>query len=238
MNKLLSLISFTVLMLWASSAIAQRVDLVEARRTVLDVSNHQLSTLESVVTRVPSHAQDKITEAIKANEASRNNALEALDLAQKGQITNEQGVTRAYDAVEHGTRKHTEVLTDLMEKVPEEARPAIERALEVSQTGRNTALSNLDAIKHGQRPSGAVEKTMGRPGTLPKPESTGRGTKMGGPGALPKEAGRPVFTGSGRKVESPYGGIGGKAGGIFGGTGGKFGGGGPAGFPGGGRPGR
>lgn len=231
MRRILTATSFVVLAWWISPALAQRIDIGEARRTVLDVSTHQLSTLESVVNRVPSHAQDRVTEAIKANETSRNNALEALDLAQKGRITNEQGVARAYDAVEQGTRKHTEVLTDLLEKVPDEARPAIERALEVSQTGRNTALSNLSAIQQGKRPP--VESSIGRPGALSKPE----GTQIGRPSTLPKEDTK-LFTGSGRKVEPWSGGNPERVGGIFGGSGGSFGRGGPGGIPGAGRPGR
>ena len=229
MRGLLTGISFAVLGLWVVPALAQPVDLREARRTVLDHSTHQLSTLESVVTKVPPHAQGRITEAIKANESSRNNALAALDRAQNGHISNEEGVARAYDAVEQGTRKHTEVLTGLVDKVPEEARPAIERALEMSQTGRNTALDNLSAIQKGQRPRGASI------GTAP-------GASVGPPGAIAKPEGKGVFTGSGRKVDPPSGGsssgagrpsVPGRAGGPIGGAGG-FGGGGV----GGGRPGR
>lgn len=214
---------FVLLALWVSSALAQHVDLGEARRTVLDVSSHQLSALESVVTKVPSQAQYKITEAIKANEMSRNDALAALDSAQNGYISNEEGVARAYDAVDQGTWKQREVLTDLLDKVPEgEAQLAIERALDVSQTGRNTALSNLDAIKQGQTIGTGLGAAGARPGTLPKPEGTG------------------VVSGSGRPTSPP---IGGGAGGFgrpsgSGGAGGIFGGGGTRGFPGGGRPGR
>jgi hypothetical protein len=206
----------------ASRALAQRVDLEEARRTVLEASGHQLSALESVMTKVPPHAQDKIAEALKANESSRNEALVALERAQKGQLSREEGVARAYEAVERGTRRHTEVLTDLLGKVPEEARPAIERAIEVSQNGRNTALANLVAIQQGQPPRGgplgsSPGASVGRPSAPPKPEDAG------------------VFSGSGRKADPPYGG----SSGTFGrptrpsGPGGILGGAGRGGLPGG-----
>lgn len=219
-RRFLTGVSFVLSVLWVSSALAQHVDLGAARQTVLDVSSHQISALESVVTQVPPHAQYKITEAIKANESSRNEALAALDRAQNGHISNHEGVVRAYDAVDHGTWKHTQVLTDLLDTVPDgEARLAIERALDVSQTGRNTALSNLDAIKQGQPISSGLGTTGGRPSTLPRPEGTG------------------AVSGSSRPAAPP---IGGSPSG-FGkpsGSGGIFGGGGPRGFPGGGRPGR
>jgi hypothetical protein len=223
-------VSLAILGLCVAPALAQRVDLREARRTVLDHSTHQLSTLESVVTRVPPHAQGRITEAIKANETSRNDALAALETARKGHISNEEGMSRAYYAVEQGTRKHTEVLTGLLDTVPEEAKPAIERALVVSQTGRNTALGNLNSIQQGQKPSGVFT-------------GAGPGTSIGRPGAIGKPEDSGIVTGSGRKPEPPSGGgpsgigkpsIPGKVGGPIGGGGGIFGGGGI----GSGRPGR
>ena len=48
-------------------------------------------------------------------------------------------VTEALEAVERSTKKHTEVLTVLLGQVPEQARSAIEHAIEVSKRGRNTA---------------------------------------------------------------------------------------------------
>jgi len=53
----------------------------------------------------------------------------------------------AFDRVEKATRKHGEVLANLEGKVPEQARPAIQRAMEASQKGRTTALSNLQQVR-------------------------------------------------------------------------------------------
>ena len=217
---LLKTATFSFAIACASSVLAQAVDLRAARETVIDLSMEQLSTLESVVNEVPTKSQGKITEGVRANEASRNHALAALNRAQKGEISKEEGIARAYDAVELGTRKHTEVLTDLLDRVPEEARPGIERALQVSQRGRNTALSALSDIKQGRiAPSAA--------------KSAASGTDMGPPTNLPKPSpggvGKPDLPG---KVGGPFG-----RGGPFG-AGGPFGGKGPGGIPGGVRPGR
>jgi len=84
-------------------------------------------------------------------------------------------VGKALEAVERSTKKHTEVLTDLLSKVPEEARPAIKQAIEVSKLGRNTALDRLERIQRGEIPAGKPEG-VGRP---ERPEGPGG---FGGPG--------------------------------------------------------
>lgn len=61
-------------------------------------------------------------------------------------------VSKALEAVERYTKKHAQVLANLLGKVPEEARPAIEHAIEVSQRGRNTALDRLGRIQRGEVP--------------------------------------------------------------------------------------
>lgn len=217
--------AFAVLFLYVSSAMAQDADLRQARRAVLDGASKQVSVLQSVVGKVPAEAQGSITDAIKAQEEGRNKALEALGRAQTGQTSKEEGIARAYEAVNEGTQKHLDVLRDLRDKVPPEARPAIERAWRESQTGRNTALSTLSTIKQGQippAPSRAAERSEGygppdRPG---KPEGArvfgGSERKEGPPfGGSPSGFGRPSFPGGGGGSGSP-----------------------PGGLPGGGRPGR
>jgi hypothetical protein len=111
----------------------------------------------------------------------------------------------AFERVERATRKHGEVLADLYDRVPEQARPAIARAQEVSQRGRETALENLTqarerrAAERGQagrpdfpgRPSGAGAQGQGPGGP---PAGAGAGRPGGGPpsgGAGRPRGGRP-----------------------------------------------
>lgn len=97
------------------------------------------------------------------------------------QATDEgRDVSEALDAVERSTKKHTEVLTALLEKIPDQARSAIEHAIEVSKRGRNTALDRLRKIQEGDVP-------RGRPEGVGKPEKPGKPDDAG----PPENAGRP-----------------------------------------------
>jgi hypothetical protein len=53
------------------------------------------------------------------------------------------GRENALARVDVGTAKHLEVLNGLLSKVPEHARPAIQKAIEASRHGRDTALAAL-----------------------------------------------------------------------------------------------
>ncbi len=94
-------------------------------------------------------------------------------------------VIEALNAVERSTKKHTEVLTGLLGEVPEQAKPAIAHAIEVSNRGRNHSLDVLSKIQRGELPTGKPE-SIGRPEGVGKPE---------------KEHGRPAGRGENREVE-------------------------------------
>lgn len=68
--------------------------------------------------------------------------------------------------VEEATQKHIAVLQGVLEKVPEQARGAISRAMEVSMQGRDAAVGALQEI--GQRP-GAVPPYVPQP---PRPDES------------------------------------------------------------------
>lgn len=95
-------------------------------------------------------------------------------------------VSEAIEAVERSTKKHTEVLTNLLDEVPEQARAAIAHAIEVSKRGRTTALDRLEKIKRGEVPSGrpeGVEKSekSGKPEGVGKSKETDRPSGKGRP---------------------------------------------------------
>jgi len=123
-----------------------------------------------------------------------NRGIEGLDRAMsQGRFEGDASQHEdALDRVEQATRKHTEVLTDLLGKVPEQARPAIEHAIEVSQKGRTTALQNLEHVRN-ERMAAERRKAARRPTGLGQPGGFGRGASGsgrpggvgGGPGGNP-----------------------------------------------------
>lgn len=55
----------------------------------------------------------------------------------------DKGLQNAIERVASSTLKHQSVLADVYERVPEEAKPAISRAMEASSAGHENALSNI-----------------------------------------------------------------------------------------------
>lgn len=125
----------------------------------------------------------------------------AMDEINKAQAQG-RDVSQALEAVERSTKKHTEVLTELLGKVPEQAKPAITYAIESSKQGRNRALDVLNKIQRGELPRGKPEgvgkaEDVGRPEKSGKPEEAGKPEDAGRPGGG-RPAGRPGGGGRGR----------------------------------------
>ncbi len=108
-----------------------------------------------------------------------------------------KNVSEALRAVERSTSKHTEVLTNLLDKVPEDAKPAILRSIAVSRQGRNTALDNLRKVQRDEISGGRSERSdrsqrtsrtrdMNRQGDLQR----SRGGRSSGGGDKPAGRGR------------------------------------------------
>ncbi len=80
-----------------------------------------------------------------------------------------KNVTRVSQIVAEATSKHIDVLTALLDKVPEQARAGIQNAIEKSSRGRERALAN-------------IQKEAGRPedvGNPPQVPGTGKPTTAG-----------------------------------------------------------
>ncbi len=78
----------------------------------------------------------------------------------------------AYKRVQKATQKHINVLTGLLGKVPSQAVPHIQHAIDVSKTGQTTALNQLSTLHtqqaqatmgQGNRPNMEQGQGMGRP---------------------------------------------------------------------------
>jgi hypothetical protein len=92
---------------------------------------------------------------------------------------------QAYNRVQSATSKHLKVLNGLLSKVPSQAVPHIQHAIDVSQTGQQTALSHLSQIHQQQAMQQANRPDFGQAGGMGRPEGAGRPAGMGGPGGNP-----------------------------------------------------
>lgn len=125
-------------------------------------------------------------------------AMRGIEIAQ-GQG---QSITNALAAVEQATSTHGTILGGLLGQVPEQARPAIAHALEVSQRGRETALSRLGGLQQGpgglgRGPGGPPSGIGGPRGRGGPPSGIGGYRSRGGPlGSIGGSRGR---GGSGRR---------------------------------------
>lgn len=108
----------------------------------------------------------------------------------------------AYNRVQSATQKHIDVLNGLLSKVPAQAVPHIQHAIDVSQTGQQTALSHLSQL-HAQRQAmgQANRPSFGQAGGM------GRSTGMGHAGGFGGNAG--MAGGMGRMGGGPPAGVGG-----------------------------
>jgi DNA-binding protein H-NS len=96
------------------------------------------------------------------------------------------------------------VLAGLMGKVPEQARPAIQRAMENSQKGRTTALSNLEQVRTERQERERAEMrrneqargAYGQHDGMGRPEGAGRASQGAG-GGMGRSAGAGASQGRG-----------------------------------------
>lgn len=172
---------------------AQTGGLEEARRAVEETASHNVSVLRGLMDQVPPEAKSSLDQAIAASEAGRAKALADLDRAERGLIPPDRGIVTALEAVDQGTQRHLDELRGLLDKVPEQAKPAIQRALEVSRTGRETALGRLRAIREGRAVEGVGPGAIGRPEGLGPPAGIGRPetSPPGPPAGLERPGGPP-----------------------------------------------
>lgn len=132
------------------------------------------AALERAMREAAPEARPALERALDEVRRARERTVRALIAAREGPGASTGGRVRARDAVDRGTQTHLRVLQDALGRVPSEARPAIERALEVSRIGRETA---LEALQGG--PAGAPGVREG------PPPWARRGPPSGVPGGPP-----------------------------------------------------
>ena len=103
-------------------------------------------------------------------EGKVEDAQEALELYQEyvdemtevvGETTkNGKDLSKVIERVKEAHENHVEVLTELLEKVPDQAKDAIEHALEVSQRGQEVCIERLEKIEAGEIPGKEVKERV------------------------------------------------------------------------------
>ncbi|WKZ33024.1 MAG: DUF5667 domain-containing protein [Thermodesulfobacteriota bacterium] len=135
------------------------VDPLEKAALHTEFAGNRLAELQEIGTTKPGLARglaDRYGASVRA-------AMDEAELAQS--LGMDAG--SALERVEAATMKHTEVLAGLLEKVPAEARPAIEHAMEVSRTGRDHALGALERIRASEP---ARPERIEKPVRIERPE--------------------------------------------------------------------
>jgi hypothetical protein len=149
-------------------------------------TNYAKERLAEVKAMVSKGKPKFVEDLIKDYEKDVSGAMDEINKAQ----AQGRDVSEALYAVEKSTKKHTEVLTDLLGKVPEQAKPAITRAIETSKQGRNRALDVLNKIQRGELPIGKPEK-VGKPEGVGKPQGVGKPEGVRNPEGVGKPTGIP-----------------------------------------------
>ncbi len=134
-------------------------------------------------------AAGKPEEAEKAVGRYQAQLDRALSKAKQAQA-NGSDVDAVLSDVSGSTRRHQEVLAEVYQNVPQQARPGIERAMEASRRG---------GVEAGE----ARPDTPGRSGATGRPESAGPPSHSKGKGPPPSQGQAPDRPGANERPDSP-----------------------------------
>jgi hypothetical protein len=109
-----------------------------------------------------------------------------------------------YNRVQKATQKHIDVLNGLLSKVPAQAVPHIQHAIDVSKTGQTTALNHLSTLQAQQGMGQGNRPGFGQAGGMGRPEGVGRPGGVGGfPGGASPMGGAMGHPGGGPPAGHP-----------------------------------
>jgi hypothetical protein len=115
----------------------QKVKNPEERALVqTEIANQRIAEIEAIV-------KEGKLEYIRRLTENYHVTMERIKRAINRGIGEGRGMTKVLEAVEKATTKHLEVLERVLSEVPEETKPAIRHALQVSRQGREAVLLNL-----------------------------------------------------------------------------------------------
>ncbi len=183
--SLIGLLTFSfALLVMPAAAVAQQ-----------PTNDQSTLTLKQVKERLKQNKQylNKAKKMAKAGDAQGlNTALDNYDRNMAGLNTaiSHGGIQGspsqqqdAYNRVQSATQKHIDVLNGLLSKVPSQAVPHIQHAIDVSQTGQQTALSHLSQLHAQQQTMGQANRpSFGQAGGPDHSAGMGRAGETGGIG--------------------------------------------------------
>lgn len=160
------------------------VDPLEKADLHTEFAQRRLAEINSMVTR---GKPEFVGDLVRDYENAMTGATDEINRAR----SQGKNVSEALRAVERSTSKHTEVLTNLLDKVPEDAKPAIRRSIAVSRQGRNTALDNLRKVQRSESSGGRSERFDGT-------QRTNRTREINRQGNLERSYGGKTSSGGGK----------------------------------------
>lgn len=117
-------------------SLALTFDKVKKAEKRLLMASERIAELKAMVDKGKPEFVDKLRSAYENGINETENDIEAARALGKN-------VTLLAEHVSNMTYKHVLVLQGLLDKVPEQARPSIERAINVSQTGHERAVERV-----------------------------------------------------------------------------------------------
>lgn len=146
---------------------------------VQNALQRHIAALEEAQAQMPPDERAPVQRALEESLRLQERMQERSQAGDPG-----EGLQAMLAAMEQMTLRHQEMLHALLgrEDMPDEARPALERALAMSRTGHETATQRMALLRQGMTPGQRPEAM--RPGQVRpegmRPEGMGRGM---GPGA-------------------------------------------------------
>jgi hypothetical protein len=184
--SLIGLLTFSCALFFApAGAVAQQASNDQATMTLKQVKE-QLKQNKQYIKEAKKSAKAGDTQGLDTAIQNYDHSMEGLNTAiSHGGIQGSPSQQQdAYNRVQSATQKHLKTLNGLLDKVPQQAAPHIQHAIDVSQTGQQTALSHLNQL-HAQQQAmrQAHQPGFGQAGSMGRSQGMGRAGSMGGMGA-------------------------------------------------------
>ncbi len=189
-KAILAILPVATLLSMPTAVWAQEQASQDQRNLTLQDVKDRLKQNEKYIQDASQHGKAGDAKGTQVALDNYSRSMEGLNRAiAQGQFEGDEFArVEALERVEMATRKNGEVLAGLLDKVPEEAKPRVQNAMEVSQTGRTTVLGQLNAAR-AQRDAAVSRRRQSQ-------QSGG----FGGPSAAGSSGGgRPGGAGGGRR---------------------------------------
>jgi hypothetical protein len=208
-TSLVGLLTLSCALLFApAGAVAQQSGSNSATLTLKQVKQ-QLKQNKQYIKQAKKSAKAKDPQGLDTAIQNYDRSMQGLDTAiSHGGIQGTPAQQQdAYNRVQSATQKHLNVLNGLLDKVPAQAVPHIQHAIDVSRKGQTTALSHLSQLQTEQAMRQANRPGFGQAGAMGRSQGMGRSGGMGGIGNAP--AGGPGMGAGMGAAGGPPAGVGG-----------------------------